>query len=360
MPPADDPLGDPAEAELRKRLAEARALLDAMRPVVNAGAFLSPEAVEAAAIVREHDIPYFYALYQELLPHKVVRIWDRAVAAAGKSMAEVEQKIAEKTRLIALAIELLELWHDGVRGVVLAEGARPGLLLAHAQRRGQALPAGGLRRAEQGRRSSDGRKAPVAPGRQAVAEAMDQLEAMAHAGPRRPAPALRVGGDGARLVLDLCRDDYAVVVVENGGWQVVKPSPLAMRRAPGMLPLPLPVQGAGAALGDLRILLGFDGAEHDEFWALFVGYMFAALRPTLPYFVLCLGGEQGTGKSTTAKVIRAFVDPHETEHPAEAAQPRTTCSSTADGQWLTAYDNLSTIDQHWSDAFCRISTGTGY
>ena len=32
----------------------------------------------------------------------------------------------------------------------------------------------------------------------------------------------------------------------------------------------------------------------------------------------------------------------------------------ADGQWLTAYDNLSTLDQHWSDAFCRISTGSGY
>ena len=33
-----------------------------------------------------------------------------------------------------------------------------------------------------------GHKAPMTPGRQAVGEAMDQLEAMAHAGPRRPAP----------------------------------------------------------------------------------------------------------------------------------------------------------------------------
>ena len=106
-------------------------------------------------------------------------------------------------------------------------------------------------------------------------------------------------------------------------------------------------------------MLGFDGAEHDEFWALFVGYMFAALRPTLPYFVLCLGGEQGTGKSTTAKVIRAFVDPHDTSI---QPKPRTEDDlfANCDSQWITAYDNLSTIDQHWSDAFCRISTGTGY
>ena len=244
VPPADDPLGDPAEAELRKRLAEARALLDAMRPVVNAGAFLSPEAVEAAAIVREHDIPYFYALYQELLPHKVVKIWDRAVAAAGKSMAEVEQKIAEKTRLIALAIELLEMWNDGGEAWCWPKEHGPGCCWR--------MPSGEVKRyllAAYGERNKaelgDGGKAPTAPGRQAVAEALDQLEAIAHAGPRRPEPALRVGGDGARLVLDLCRDDYSVVVVENGGWQVVKPSPLALRRAPGMLPLPLPEPGRG-------------------------------------------------------------------------------------------------------------------
>ena len=91
-------------------------------------------------------------------------------------------------------------------------------------------------------------------------------------------------------------------------------------------------------------MLGFDGAEHEEFWALFVGYMFAALRPTLPYFVLCLGGEQGTGKSTTAKVIRAFVDPHDTDI---QPKPRTEDDLFVElptAQWLTAYDNLSTID----------------
>jgi hypothetical protein len=204
-----------------------------------------------------------------------------------------------------------------------------------------------------------GRKAPMAPGRQAVGEAFDQLEAMAYSGGRRGAPALRVGGDGARIVLDLCRDDYSVVVVENGGWSVVKPSPLAMRRAPGMQPLPLPVQGAGDALGDLRRLLNFDAVEHASFWALFVGFMFASLRPVLPYFVLCVAGDQGTGKSTTAKISRLPIDPHDTD-----TQPKPKSEDdlfvNADGQWLVIYDNLSTLDQHWSDAFCRISTGTGY
>jgi hypothetical protein len=349
-------LGDPGEAALRERLDEARALLDALRPVANAGAFLAPETVEAAALLREHDVAYFYGLHEELRPYKVLRIWLRAVAAASKGMAEVEQKVCEKTRLIALAVELLELWHDGAEAWCWPKEHGPGCCWR--------MPSGEVKRyllAAYGERNKadigDGTKAPSAPGRQAVAEALDQLEAMAHAASRRPAPALRVAGDGARLVLDLCRDDYSVVVIEAGGWRVVKPSPLALRRAPGMLPLP--VQGAGPALDDLNTLLGFDGAGHDAFWALFVGFMFSCLRPALPYFVLCLGGEQGTGKSMTAKVIRTFVDPHDT-----SIQPKPRSEddlfANADGQWITAYDNLSTIDQHWSDAFCRISTGTGY
>ena len=58
-------------------------------------------------------------------------------------------------------------------------------------------------------------------------------------------------------------------------------------------------------------------------------------------------------------MLRIPVDPHKTDI---QPKPRTEDDLfvNADGQWLTAYDNLSTLDQHWSDAFCRISTGSGY
>jgi DNA-binding XRE family transcriptional regulator len=204
-----------------------------------------------------------------------------------------------------------------------------------------------------------GQKVPMAPGRQAVAEALDQLEAVAHSAARSPEPALRVAGNAARLVLDLCRDDYAVVAVTPAGWEVVKPSPLALRRGQGMQPLPEPVEFGGAALDELRSRLGFDGADHDAFWALYVGFMFAALRPAPPYFVLAVAGEQGTGKTTTVKLLRLAVDPHDTD-----TQPKPRSEDdlfvNADGQWLTIYDNLSALNQHYSDAFCRISTGSGY
>ena len=359
--PADDPLADPAEAELQKRLAEARALLDGLRPVKDAGRagrFLDPAAIEAAALLSVHDPLYHWQLQEELRPQRILQNWKRAISAAGKAMAEGELKLAEKTLLIALAGELLDLWHDGGEAWCWPVEHGPGCCwrLPSAEVKRHLLAAYGARHQLT---LEDGRKAPSAPGRQGVAEALDQLEAMAHEGPRRSEPALRVAGDGARLVLDLCRDDYSVAEVTAAGWQVVKPSPLALRRGKDMRPLPLPVQGAGNALGELRALLGFAGEDHAAFWALFVGFMFAAIRPVPPYFVLVLAGEQGTGKSTTIKALRLPVDPHKTDI---QPKPRTEDDLfvNCDGQWLTAYDNLSSLDQHWSDAFCRIATGSGY
>jgi len=358
VPPADDPLADPADVELRQRLVKARVLFDGLRPIVNAGLFLSPEAIEAAALLREHDLPYFYQLHEELRPHKVLRIWLRAVAAAGKGLAEGEQKVAEKVRLIELADELLDLWYDGSQAWATVKEYGPGcswrlpgsevkryLLRAYGERHQITL--------------GDGRKVPTAPGRQAVGEALDQIEAVAHGGIRRAEPAMRLAGDGARIVLDLCRDDFTVVEVIAGGWRVVEPSPLPLCRADGMLPLPLPVVAAGGALGELRKLLGLGGSEHDGLWGLLVGFVFACLRPGPGFPVLVIGGEQGTGKTSLVRILRTLVDPHKVD---VQARPRSEedLFVNAGTQWLLGYDNLSALSQDWSDAFCRIATGSGY
>ena len=196
--PHDDPLGDPAAADLRQRVEEARARLDALRPITNAGLFLDPAAIEAAAIVREHDLAYFYELHEALRPYRVLRIWLRAVSAAAKGLADSEIKVAEKTRLIAIAVELIELWHDGGEAWAWPREFGPAcswrvpgpeikryLISVYGERHQVTL--------------DSGEKVPLPPGRQAVVEALDAIEAMAYRAPQRPSPALRVAGDGARL-----------------------------------------------------------------------------------------------------------------------------------------------------------------
>jgi hypothetical protein len=174
VPPVADPLADPAEAELQKRLEAARALIDGLRPPTEANVdrFLADDALEAAALLREHERRYFYRLAQDLRPFNILRQWQAAIGTVAKELAEVEQKIAEKTQIIALAVELLELWHDGAEAWCWPNehGAgccwrMPGpeakryLLAAYGERHQATL--------------EDGRKVPMAPGRQAVAEALD-------------------------------------------------------------------------------------------------------------------------------------------------------------------------------------------
>ena len=75
--------------------------------------------------------------------------------------------------------------------------------------------------------------------------------------------------------------------------------------------------------------------------------------------MLGLFEEQGRGKTTTARILRQAIDPHEVE---KQPKPKSTddlyvCSY---GQWLTVYDNLSALSQEYSDAFCCISTEATY
>jgi len=58
-------------------------------------------------------------------------------------------------------------------------------------------------------------------------------------------------------------------------------------------------------------------------WHLLVAWLLAALRPCGPYPVLNLHGEQGSTKSTLARLLRALVDPNKAPLRAEPAKCKT-------------------------------------
>jgi energy-coupling factor transporter ATP-binding protein EcfA2 len=82
------------------------------------------------------------------------------------------------------------------------------------------------------------------------------------------------------------------------------------------------------------------------------------MRPEGPYPVLTVSGEQGSGKSTTLRLLRRIFDPH-------ALDMRTPPEDQRDFQamvrnsFVLAFDNVSYISNKMSDALCVISTGTG-
>jgi hypothetical protein len=111
--------------------------------------------------------------------------------------------------------------------------------------------------------------------------------------------------------------------------------------------------------GSLELLWRYLNVQNDADKKLIIGWLLAALRPTGPYTILVLQGEQGSAKSTAARVLRDLIDP--------ALTPLRTLSRNehdlmiaALNSWVLAFDNLSGLSPLFSDAFCRIATGVGF
>jgi hypothetical protein len=73
---------------------------------------------------------------------------------------------------------------------------------------------------------------------------------------------------------------------------------------------------------------------------------------------LCLHGEQGSAKSTTARVIKALCDPNSSPLRSAPREPRDLFIG-ANNSWLLALDNLSRIPDWLADCLCRLATGGG-
>jgi hypothetical protein len=191
-----------------------------------------------------------------------------------------------------------------------------------------------------------------APPGQSLTDALGVLEGEAlFVGPTVPVH-YRVAGDDGAIIIDLGDDAWRAVQVTSDGWRLLDHHPVRFARTGGMAALPVPE--AGGSIDELRPFVNTD----DDDWRLLVGWLLAALRPGSPYPVAVLHGEQGSAKSTAAKVLRKLVDPNVV--PLRAAPHAlddlmvSSCSS-----WCVAYDNLSHLQPWLSDALCRLSTGGG-
>jgi hypothetical protein len=196
-----------------------------------------------------------------------------------------------------------------------------------------------------------------APPENAKQEALGVLEAQGKYDGDEREVFVRVGRDGANIVIDLADEPWRCVVVTSEGWTVQTVSPVLFRRPRGLLALPEPA--CGGKLDDLRPFLNVQEAH----WPLIVGWLIASLFPGGPYPVCCLHGEQGSAKSTTARILRALIDPNKAPLRGTPRDERDLIIS-ASNSWVLALDNLSTLTDRrseWlSDALCRLSTGGGF
>jgi hypothetical protein len=187
-----------------------------------------------------------------------------------------------------------------------------------------------------------------------VRSALDLLEARAQFdGPER-AVHVRIAEHAGHIFLDLADEQWRAVDIGPDGWRVIACPPVRFRRPAGMLPLPVPQQGA--SIESLNSFLNL--ASRDDF-VLIVAWLLAALRSGGPYPLLAISGEQGSAKTVLSKLLKALIDPNSAPVRALSREERELMIAANNG-YLLAFDNLSGLPVWLSDALCRLASGGSF
>lgn len=187
---------------------------------------------------------------------------------------------------------------------------------------------------------------------QALADALQVIEGDAQ--DRDPEQVhLRVAEHADAVWIDMGDATERVVKVDADGWTITKTAPVLFTRTELTAPMVTPERG-----GDVNELFDFiNVAPVDR--PLIVAWLVSVLgAPGIPHPILALMGEQGTGKSTAARLLVSLTDPAAVPL---RPPPRDMDSwiTAAQGSWVIGLDNLSDVKDWFSDSLCRAVTGDG-
>lgn len=190
----------------------------------------------------------------------------------------------------------------------------------------------------------------IAP-KQAIADALLTLEGdAANAEPQQLA--LRVAEQDGAYFLDLGDRTGRAARVDATGWRIDEDPPVLFRRTVLTAELPEPTRDGKLDL--LWRLLNVAALDRP----LVAAWLVAALSPGIPHPIAALLGEQGTGKTTAAKILSSVIDPSPVPV-RKAPRDAETWVTAASGSWAVGLDNLSAIPEWLSDTLCRAVTGDG-
>ena len=192
-----------------------------------------------------------------------------------------------------------------------------------------------------------------ATGAQPMQDALATLEAKARFEGEEHTPAVRIAHHGGNIYLDLADDDWQAIEITPRGWSVTTFAPVRFVRPRGLRPLPAP-----QSHGTLEDLEKFLNVRTEGDLKLVLGWLVMAFNPRGPYPILVLNGEQGSAKSTAARLLRSIVDPSQAPLRSPPREERDLLVA-ARNSWVIAFDNLSGIKEWLADALCRIATGGG-
>ncbi|MHB1424533.1 MAG: hypothetical protein ACYC3I_15285 [Gemmataceae bacterium] len=267
------------------------------------------------------------------------------VAGAGATSGESPTKKSAATRLVKLVLDSdAELFHnpEQVAYATIPSGNHAETLAVRS--------AGCKRWLGRVLYEAEGR----APGGQALQDAINLLESKACFDGAERAVHVRLAEHDGKFYFDLADKEWRVIEIDAAGWRIVADAPVRFRRPKGLLPLPEPQRD-----GSVEDLRPFVNVADDGDWRLLLAWLLAALRPSGPYPLLVLSGQQGSAKSTVSRLLRSLIDPNKSALRSEPKEPRDLMIAATNG-WLLCLDNLSFLPPWLSDAMCRLATGGGF
>jgi len=136
------------------------------------------------------------------------------------------------------------------------------------------------------------------PSSAAVNAALGVLEGEAFCEGKERRVFMRLGEHRGSFYLDLGNARWEAVEIDSRGWHITPNPSVRFYRPRGMASLPSPIRGG--SLDELRQFVNVSGRDD---WILLVAWLLGALCPHGPFPVLTLHGEQGSAKSTTARIL---------------------------------------------------------
>ena len=185
-------------------------------------------------------------------------------------------------------------------------------------------------------------------------EAIEFLEGEAKFSGKTHDVGLRAMGNEEYIEIDLGDKGWNSIYITKDYWRVRKHKNYFYRNK-SMKSLPFPS----------RDKLDKDWAETifnisgNSQSMLIMGWLIGAFMPDRPKPMLVIQGEQGSGKSFLASMIRSLVDPVKADKTSLPYSERDLYVQ-AQNNYVLSFDNQRTLHKRHSDWLCRMVTGGGY
>lgn len=156
------------------------------------------------------------------------------------------------------------------------------------------------------------------------------------------------------IYCDLTNKKWQAVEITKTGWKVVDEPPILFRRYSHQQPQIHP-----AEQGDIKKLLKFINLQKKEQELLLLVYLVSCFIPDIPHPIPILYGPQGAAKTTTARMLRALIDPSSVGVLSMPSSINDLVQQLSHN-YFAFFDNVTYLPDWSSDAFCRAVTGEGF